>query len=81
MTRLLGVLVLLAVGILGLGFYLGWFQLARDSQDQKTNVTFTVDQDKIREDADQAKEKVQGIGHQLKERTGPQKSQDDGPRP
>jgi hypothetical protein len=37
---------------------------------EKTNVTITVDQDKIRQDEEKAKEKVREIGHNVKERTG-----------
>ena len=53
MNRLLIVLVLLAVCVAGLGFYQGWFR---------------VDQDKIQQDEDKAKEKVQDLGHQMKEK-------------
>ena len=68
MRAFLIIVVLLVVGIAGLGFYRGWFQLSsdRDSAEHKVNTTFTVDEDKIRED----KEKVQGLGHQAKEKTG-----------
>jgi hypothetical protein len=83
MLRFLGVLLLLAAGVIGLGFYLGWFHFSKDSDGQKTNISITVDQDKIREDEKRAKEKVQGIGQQVKERTGAgaEKSKDNGPRP
>lgn len=68
MRAFLFVVVLLLVGIAGLGFYRGWFQLSsdRDNAEHKVNTTFTVDKDKIRED----KEKVQELGHQAKEKTG-----------
>jgi len=49
------VLVLLVACVVGLGFYLGWFLLSADSEGQKTNITITVDQDKIREDEEKAK--------------------------
>ena len=68
MRAFLVVVVLLLVGTAGLGFYRGWFQLSSDTDnaDHKVNTTFTVDEDRIRED----KEKVQEFGHQAKERTG-----------
>ncbi len=68
MRAILVVVVLLIVGIAGLGFYRGWFQLSSDTDnaDHTINTTFTVDEDKIRED----KEKVQEFGHQAKEETG-----------
>jgi hypothetical protein len=82
MNRFLIVLLLLVAGVVGLGFYLGWFHLSTSSTDQKTNITITVDQDKIREDEEKAKEKVQEAGQKLKERTGAgtEKSKDEGPR-
>ena len=68
MRAILFVVVLLLVGIAGLGFYRGWFQVSsdRDNTEHKVNTTFTVDEDKIRED----KEKVQEFGHPAKEKTG-----------
>jgi hypothetical protein len=70
MSRLLGVLLLLVVGIAGLGFYLGWFHVSTSQADQKTNITVTVDQDKIQEDKEKAKDKVQEFGRNLKEKAG-----------
>jgi hypothetical protein len=59
MKGLLVVLVLLLVGIASLGFYRVWFTLSSDNTDDKSNVTFTVDQDKFKEDEEMAKEKAQ----------------------
>ena len=68
MKALLVVVVLLVVGIAGLGFYRGWFQVSSNTNnaDHKVNTTFTVDQDKMQED----KERVQELGQQAKEETG-----------
>ena len=68
MRGFLIVVVLLLVGIAGLGFYRGWFQISsdRDNSENKVNTTFTVDEDKIRED----KEKVQEFARPAKEKTG-----------
>jgi hypothetical protein len=49
MKRLLIVLVLIAAGITGLGYYLGWF-------------TVVVDKDKFHADEKKALEKVKGGG-------------------
>jgi hypothetical protein len=81
MRRFLIVLLLLVAGVVGLGFYLDWFHLSTGSTDQKTNITITVDQNKIREDEEKAKEKVQEAGNKLKQRTGTEKSKDEGRRP
>ncbi len=48
MKTLLIVAVLLLVGIVGLGFYQGWFHLSTSTTDHKSNATITVDQDKFR---------------------------------
>ena len=68
MRAILIFVVLLLVGIAGLGFYRGWFQVSsdRDNAENKVNTTFTVDEDRIRED----KEKVQELGQQANEKTG-----------
>jgi len=66
------VCVLLVAGIVGLGFYQGWFHLSTDSADDKSNVTFTMDQDKFKKDEEKAKEKIQDLGHQVKEKTSSQ---------
>ena len=49
MGRLIFVLLLLAAGVVGLGFYQGWFSFSTESADKKTNITITVDQEKIKE--------------------------------
>ncbi len=70
MNRFLIVLVLLVAAVVGLGFYLGWWGLSTDSTNQKTNINITVDKDKIRKDAEKAKEKVHEAGLEMKERIG-----------
>jgi len=67
MRGLLFVLILIVGGVAGLGFYLGWFRFASASADGKTNITLTVDQNKIDADKKKAEEKVHDFGHQKKE--------------
>jgi len=84
MTRFLGALVLLALVIIGLGWYLGWFHFSTTTgDDQKTHINITVDQDKIRGDEEKAKERLRDIGQKAKESAGDrsEKSKDAGPRP
>ena len=59
MRVLLVIVVLLIVGIVGLGFYRGWFQIStdRNNAEQEIRTTFTVDEEKIQEN----KEKLQGF--------------------
>jgi hypothetical protein len=79
MKGLLVVLVLVLVGIAGLGFYRGWFHLSTENVDHKANVTFTVDEDKVREDG----QKVRDLGPTGKEQTGDRtdKANDPGRQP
>jgi Tfp pilus assembly protein PilO len=51
MKRLFSTLLLVVVGIVGFGFYRGWF---------------TVNQEKIQQDEQRAKEKVLELTHELK---------------
>ena len=68
MRAILIFVVLLLVGIAGLGFYRGWFQISsdRDNAENKVKTTFTVDEVKIRED----KEKMKDLGQRANEQTG-----------
>jgi hypothetical protein len=68
MRTVLFVVVLLMAGVVGLGLYRGWFGFASDTSDAKSNVTFTVDQDKFQEDRKAATESVQGLGGQAKDK-------------
>ena len=70
MRTLLVVIVLLLVGTAGLGFYRGWFSLSTDNTDHKPSATIMVDKDKIQEDEQRAKEKVQAFGQEAREKTG-----------
>ena len=70
MRAFLIVVIVLLVGIAALGFYRGWFRLSPDSTDQKSSATFTVDQDKINADGDEAKESFQELGDKAKEAVG-----------
>jgi predicted negative regulator of RcsB-dependent stress response len=69
MKLLVIVVVLLAAGVVVLGFYQGWFHFSADSTDQKSSATITVDQDKFQKDEEKAKEKFQDFGHKVKEET------------
>jgi hypothetical protein len=72
MNRMLIVLVLVVAGVVAgiatLGFSRGWFSFASAGADDKTNITLTVDKDKIQEDEKKAQEKVQDWGHQGKDK-------------
>jgi hypothetical protein len=59
--KLLVPLVIVA-GLAGLGFYQGWFHLGSQNSAGKSDITLTVDKDKMNADEQKAKDKVQGLG-------------------
>ncbi len=75
MQRLLFVFVLLVAGVVGLSFYMGWFRISSDSSDDKSKVTFSLDKKKFQEDKNTAEEKMQNLGHQVKDKTAEQPAQ------
>jgi hypothetical protein len=60
MTRTLIVVALIVVAVIGLGFYMGYFQIGCGSSDGVTQITLTVDKNKILGDEKKVVEKVQG---------------------
>jgi hypothetical protein len=79
MRGFLLVLVMVGTGIVGLGFYRGWFQFDSDNSDGKSNVTLTMDTDKFQKDRKTAVANVQDAGRQLKDKvTGPGEKSMDG---
>ena len=74
MKTLFGVAFLLLVGIVGVGFYQGWFHFSTNSStngtDHTSSATITVDRDKIRADEGRAKEKMEEFGQKAKEKIG-----------
>jgi hypothetical protein len=66
MRKLLFVLLLLIGGVVGLGFYRGWFSSAttRDPESGRQGVQFEIDKNKITPDIEKAKQKIGGTGGQ-----------------
>jgi len=61
MNRLFMVLMVLALLVVGFGFYRGWFALSSRSPDagsNKVNINLTVDRDKMQEDAEAVQNKT-----------------------
>ena len=60
MTRFRSLLFALAVIVVSVGFYRGWFTLSggREAVSHKVDVNLTVDPDKVQADADTVKHKV-----------------------
>jgi predicted negative regulator of RcsB-dependent stress response len=71
MTRFLGVLVLILAVVIGLGFYLGWFQLSTNKNEQQKNITISVDEQKMKADEEKAKEKAKELSDEAKKKINP----------
>jgi hypothetical protein len=68
MNRLLVVVLLLAVGVVALGIYQGWFTFSSNNSDDKANVNIKIDKDKMREDEKKAVNELQDLGHKAKDK-------------
>lgn len=72
MKNVLFVLVLVVAGVVGLGFYRGWFLVGSDNAHGTSNVTLSVDTDKIQKDKKSAVANVKDVGRKIKDKvTGP----------
>jgi hypothetical protein len=67
--RFVFMLVLIAGCVLGLGIYRGWFHFASDSAAGTSNVTLSVDNNKIQEDKNKVVDKTQELGHEAEAKT------------
>lgn len=63
MKALLVVFVLLVAGVVGLGFYQGWFHIWTTNTDHQPSVTIGVDEKKMQDD----KKKVEALGDKSKD--------------
>jgi hypothetical protein len=79
MKRLLIVLVLVGAGIVGLGFYRGWFHIRSEKTDDKSDVTLSVDKDKIQEDRKTVVSEVHDLKNRIQDKVaGPSEKTMDG---
>ena len=90
MKWLLVVVVLLVAGVIGLGFYQGWFHYSTDDAGGRPSVTVGVDESKMKLDVKKVegqiqkdKEKVEGLGEKAKDAAAGRtdKVKDQEPRP
>jgi hypothetical protein len=56
MKNFLVVVVIVLAGVAAFGFYRGWFRVSTGDAEHKTDVTFTVDKDKLAEDEKKLKD-------------------------
>jgi hypothetical protein len=71
MKRFMIFLVVIAACIAGVGLYRGWFLVASDKSDDKSNVTFSADSSKMKDDEKKVVEKVEGLEHRVKDKAAP----------
>ena len=62
MKSMVFVLVLLVAGVVGLGFYMGWFQVSSGSDGNQDSITLSVNKDTIQDDKDKAVDKLRHMG-------------------
>ena len=69
MKRFCSLLIVLAIGVVGLGFYRGWFTVSesREAVSHKVDVHVTVDPDKVKADAQAVKDKASELTGEVKE--------------
>lgn len=67
MKRMMLVLVI-ATAVFALGLYMGWFRLASESADGKSDITLTVDKDKIEQDKDKTLASVRDLGQRTNDK-------------
>jgi len=70
MRKTITTLVFLVIVMIGLGFYLHWFDLstASDAQQDKININLNIDKGKIKADAETAKEKSGELAQRLEKK-------------
>jgi hypothetical protein len=64
------VVLLLAVGIAGFGYYQGWFTLSTNGTDSTPSATIKLDKDQFHADEQKARDDVQGAGQKAKREVG-----------
>jgi hypothetical protein len=68
--RLMFLVLLLAVGVVGYGFYAGWFAVTtQTTPDGKTNTTVTIDKEKMKESGHNVAGTIKNVGGEVKQKT------------
>jgi hypothetical protein len=67
MRRLLLLIVLLAAGVLVVGYYREWFKFSMSGTDSSTSINVTMDKEKIKEDEQKARENLENVGGKIRD--------------
>jgi hypothetical protein len=84
MGKLLAVVLVLVIAVVAVGIYLDWFHFStgREKDSGKIDVNMTIDQEKMKADAEKAKEAAKDLGAQAKDKIEDGKAKDTGaPKP
>jgi hypothetical protein len=68
MSRLITLIVLIIVIVACVGFYMDWFHLSTTGNENKKDITLSVDETKIKADAQKAKEKIKNVEQRVKDK-------------
>jgi hypothetical protein len=68
MKKFLAVLVVLAIAVVAVGFWRGWFTLETNKEGDKTHVDLTVNKDKFKKDKETLKEQAAAKSKAMKEK-------------
>jgi len=71
MRNFLGFLVIVAIVVLAVGYYLDWFKFSSSGSGNTSNFNMQVDKDKMKADTEKAKVKIQESTQDLKEKIKP----------
>ena len=65
MKKLMGVVLGLAIAMVVVGFFRGWFSLSKTAEETTTDIHLRIDRQRIKEDVDAARDKVDQLraGH------------------
>jgi hypothetical protein len=71
MRNILAFLALILIVGAVLGYYLGWYRLASESDTNTSKVILSVDKDKIEADKDAVEEQVRDLGQRARQTVTP----------
>jgi hypothetical protein len=71
MRNFIGFLVIVAIVVLAVGYYLDWFKFSSSNSGNTSSYQMQVDKTKIETDAEKAKAKAQETAKDIKERIKP----------
>jgi hypothetical protein len=66
MSKILRVLLVLAIAAAVIGYFRNWYTVTQVSEEQKTNINIAIDRQRIKEDLDLAAEKAKSVGERIR---------------